>query len=66
MNDRVTLFEPVPHRRRIADIGPVQGNRLRHPDTGQHFARSLWIADEQKRLVPVGEKRGDRMRTDET
>ncbi|GAA4204631.1 hypothetical protein GCM10022252_63980 [Streptosporangium oxazolinicum] len=66
MNDRVALFEPGPHGLRVADIGTVQGNLPRHPDGGQHLARFLRIAYEKKRLMPVGEKRGDRMRADET
>ncbi|GAA3410556.1 hypothetical protein GCM10018952_15580 [Streptosporangium vulgare] len=66
MNDRVALFERLPHGRRVADIGLVQGNLPRHPDGGEHLARFLRTADEEKRLMPVGEERGDRMRADET
>ncbi|GAA2872470.1 hypothetical protein GCM10010517_32880 [Streptosporangium fragile] len=59
VNDRVAAFETGTHRRRVADVGPVQRNRPGHPDMGENPARSLRIAHEEKRLVTVGEKRGD-------
>jgi hypothetical protein len=61
MNDRVTLFEPGPHGYRIANIGLVQRNRPDDSETGQDSPRFLWITRQKKWLMPVGEKRGNRV-----
>jgi hypothetical protein len=61
VNDRVTLFEPGSHGYRIANIGSMQGNRFDDPDIGQNSPRFLWITYQKKWLMPVGEKRGNRM-----
>ncbi|GAA3020625.1 hypothetical protein GCM10017559_51340 [Streptosporangium longisporum] len=66
VNDRVAALQRVPYGRGVSDIGLMQRNRLVHPEVGQHPARFPWIAHEEQRLVPVGEKAGDGVRADET